>query len=293
MASVVSFGYAVIDTTDLPAWRTFAENILGMQVAEESDERLLLRMDGKTYRYDVRASDRNGLRAVGLEVKNAAALTELCARLDDAGYTTTPATPELLEERRVRGLAAFADPDGTMSIELYHGLLEAHEPFYSVVGNEFVADDLGIGHVLQVVSDVDTYRHLYMDLLGYRLSDEIRTGPGRFATFLHCNGRHHSFAFSTADEIRPQGVGHLMVEVTDLDMVGRAYDKGLRGEAKIIGTLGKHTNDKMISMYVRTPSGFGIEYGVGGIVVDDATWIPRLYDEAHYWGHDKSIGAAS
>ena len=293
MASVESFGYAVIETTRLAAWRTFGENILGMQVAEEYDDRLLLRMDGKTYRYDVRAGENNGVRAVGLEVENAAALTEVCARLDAAGYVTTPGTPELSSERRVRGLASFADPDGTMTIEIYHGLLEAHEPFYSTVGNEFVAEDLGIGHILQVVSDVDAYRHLYMDVLGYRLSDEIETAPGQFATFLHCNGRHHSFAFAAADGIRPQGVGHLMVEVTDLDMVGRAYDKSLRGEATVIGTLGKHTNDKMISMYVRTPSGFGIEYGVGGIVVDDATWIPRLYNEAHYWGHDKNVGAAS
>ena len=29
-------------------------------------------------------------------------------------------------------------------------------------------------------------------------------------------------------------------------------------------TLGTHTNDRMTSFYVRTPSGFEIEYGFGG-----------------------------
>lgn len=292
MASVESFGYAVIETTDLAAWRAFGENILGMQVAQEDSERLLLRMDDKTYRYDVRLGTGNGVRVLGLEVKDSAALLEISKRLADAGYATTQASPQLVEERRVRGLASFDDPDGTVSLELYHGLLESNDPFVSTVGNAFVAGNLGIGHALQVVSDVETYKRLYVDLLGYRLSDEIQTSPGKYATFLHCNGRHHSFAFAEADAARPTGIGHLMVEVTDLDMVGRALDKGLQGQARVTGSLGKHTNDKMISMYVETPSGFGIEYGVGGIIVDDSTWVPRLYDEPHYWGHEKISASA-
>lgn len=75
-----------------------------------------------------------------------------------------------------------------------------------------------------------------------------------------------------------------MLEVTDLDAVGRAYDKVLDGEAPLITTFGKHTNDDMLSFYVRTPSGFGLEYGTGGTLVDD-TWRPTRYSDAHYWGH--------
>lgn len=289
MSSVLSFGYAVVETEDLGAWKTFGEEVMGMQVAELSDDRMLLRMDSKSYRYDVRLGSSGGLRVVGLEVRNEEALVELTDRLEEAGYTTSRGSEGLLQERRVRGLASFRDPDDQMTIELYYGLLEAHEPFVSKAAYSFVAGDLGIGHVLQIVSDKELYRHLYMDLLGYRLSDEIQTSPGNFATFLHCNARHHSFAFAQGTGARPLGVGHLMVEVTELDMVGLTYDKGFAGLAKVVGTLGRHTNDKMLSMYIQSPSGFGIEYGVGGIMVDDATWIPRVYDEAHYWGHDKEI----
>lgn len=292
MASVESFGYAIIETTDLAAWRAFGENILGMQVAEQDSERLLLRMDEKAYRYDVRLGAGDGVRVLGLEVKDSAGLVEISKRLADAGYATTQSSPELVEERKVRGLASFEDPDGTVTVELYHGLLESNEPFVSKVGNSFIAGPLGIGHALQVVSDVEIYKRLYIDLLGYRLSDEIQTAPGKYATFLHCNGRHHSFAFAEASASRPTGIGHLMVEVTDLDMVGRALDLGNQGHARITGGLGKHTNDKMISMYVQSPSGFGIEYGVGGIIVDDSTWVPRHYDEAHYWGHEKTSSPA-
>ena len=77
-----------------------------------------------------------------------------------------------------------------------------------------------------------------------------------------------------------------MLEVDELDIVGRAWDKVLEEDAApILSTLGKHTNDKMVSFYVRSPSGFGIEYGTGGILIDDATWTPTRYAAAHYWGH--------
>ena len=50
-------------------------------------------------------------------------------------------------------------------------------------------------------------------------------------------------------------------------------------------TLGTHTNDRMTSFYVRTPSGFEIEYGCGGVIVDDASWVVQSYDAQSVWGH--------
>ena len=79
-----------------------------------------------------------------------------------------------------------------------------------------------------------------------------------------------------------------MLEVDDLDVIGRNYDKVLAGAAPILSTFGKHTNDKMISFYVRSPSGFGIEYGTDGVVIDDETWLPTRYEVAHYWGHERT-----
>lgn len=97
-------------------------------------------------------------------------------------------------------------------------------------------------------------------------------------------GRHHSFAYATAPH-RRQGIGRLTFEIDDLDLLGRQWDAVQDREVPILSTFGKHTNDKMISFYVRSPSGFGIEYGVGGILIDDETWLPTRYDSAHYWGH--------
>ena len=49
--------------------------------------------------------------------------------------------------------------------------------------------------------------------------------------------------------------------------------------------LGRHPNDLMTSFYVRTPSGFDLEYGAGGVTVDDAAWETETYDALSIWGH--------
>ena len=77
-----------------------------------------------------------------------------------------------------------------------------------------------------------------------------------------------------------------MFEVDDIDAVGRAYSKVVEdGFAPLAMSLGRHSNDQMISFYVRTPSGFQIEYGTGGLPIDDDQWLPGRYDVPSFWGH--------
>jgi 3,4-dihydroxy-9,10-secoandrosta-1,3,5(10)-triene-9,17-dione 4,5-dioxygenase len=78
-----------------------------------------------------------------------------------------------------------------------------------------------------------------------------------------------------------------MLETTDIDMVGRALDKVNEQGIEIVSTLGKHTNDHMVSFYMKSPSGFAIEYGTGGRHIDDSVWITSKYDAASYWGHKR------
>ena len=66
-----------------------------------------------------------------------------------------------------------------------------------------------------------------------------------------------------------------MLEVGSLDDVGSALDIAIARDLPLAMSLGRHTNDLMTSFYVRTPSGFEIEYGTGGRLIDDATWIGR------------------
>ena len=284
MASVQSLGYAIVSATDIPAWKAFAVDLLGLQPAIESEDRLLLRMDEKAYRIDVRKTDKDFVQTLGWEVSGPRELEELSAAVEAAGYPVKACDDAEARERMVSGLARFTDPDGT-AIELFYGLKKDKDLFVSPTGASFLAGHEGLGHAFQMVGDEEPYRHLYVDIFGFRLSDYIDLAPGITGTFLHCNPRHHSFAFAGLPGGAPRAVGHLMFEVTDLDLVGRAYDKVLAGAAPLASSFGKHSNDEMLSFYVETPSGFQVEYGYGGLQLDDTTFRPSRYDVASYWGH--------
>ena len=118
-----------------------------------------------------------------------------------------------------------------------------------------------------------------------RRSDTVE-GGGFDLRFFHCAGsaaRHHTVAFAAVPGLA--GLHHLMLEVTNLDDVGTALDVIGGREIPLAMSLGRHTNDLMTSFYVRTPSGFEIEYGTGGIVVDDDTWTVGTHASGSRWGH--------
>jgi hypothetical protein len=83
----------------------------------------------------------------------------------------------------------------------------------------------------------------------------------------------------------PKKTHHFMVEVTDIRDVGTAYDRCMDAKQPFEMTLGMYPNDHMFSFYVITPSGFSIEYGWGGLIIDDGTWEVRTLERLHSWGH--------
>jgi hypothetical protein len=86
----------------------------------------------------------------------------------------------------------------------------------------------------------------------------------------------------------PRRLTHLMLEVRDLDDLGRTLEIVERKGIPLWMSLGRHTNDEMLSIYIVTPAGFPIEYGWGGRVIDDATWQTARYDRPSIWGHRRS-----
>lgn len=277
-------GYIVVDATDLDAWETFATEIFGMAVAERTDDMLRLRIDDKCYRFDIRKADRDGVAVIAWEVAGAAQLEEIAQRLQGLGYDVERVDPrQAYADRLVSGLIGFTDPDG-VRVEIFYGFKEDKDVFVSPTGARFVTGTGGMGHVFQLVSDDSAYEKLYFDALGFKFSDYIDFGPIA-ATFTHCNPRHHSMAFAAVPGVPPM-LGHVMLEVDDIDTVGRAYHKVFEEKrAPIAMTLGRHSNDDMISFYTRTPSGFQIEFGTGGLLIDDETWLPPRYDVPSFWGH--------
>jgi 2,3-dihydroxybiphenyl 1,2-dioxygenase len=137
----------------------------------------------------------------------------------------------------------------------------------------------------EVVGAVERSFTFYTELLGFRLSDRVVAdvhGYKADIAFLHCNPRHHTIALGARDAKR---VHHFMLEARSVDDVGLAFDRALAAGCRIMHTLGRHPNDRMLSFYATTPSGFQFEYGWGARLVDDATWKPEIHDRISEWGH--------
>ena len=135
-----------------------------------------------------------------------------------------------------------------------------------------------------IVPDLAAASAFYTDVLGFRPSDSIEAALS--LRFFHCPGhaaRHHTVAMAWVPGM--VGMHHLMLEVRSLDDVGSALDLVNERQIALAMSLGRHTNDLMTSFYMRTPSGFEIEYGTGGLVVDDDTWQEGVYDAQSFWGH--------
>lgn len=150
---------------------------------------------------------------------------------------------------------------------------------------ESASGTVQLGHVVLGVRSVDESMRFYSDVLGLAVSDRVRIplrdGGATVGTFLHAEDRrHHSVALI---ETTP-GLRHVMVELPDIDAVGVALDL-FEAAGRVTRTLGRHTNDRMLSFYVAGPDGVEVEVGCGGALVDD-TWDDTVtYDSPSEWGH--------
>ena len=293
-----ALGYMRIEATDVSAWRDFGCKVLGMVEGDGATPgALYLRMDEFAARLVIVPGEQDRLLISGWEVADAPALQGLRETLAKAGVDFVEGTREEKSERRVEGLIRFSDPAGNV-LEAFHGAQYLGRRFVSPYGHKFVTAEQGLGHVVLTCDDDAAAQAFYQDVLGFRLRDSMSLPPqlaGRPADgdpiwlrFYGCNPRHHALAFMPMPN--PTGIVHLMVEVENSDDVGLCLDRANRRKVKMSATLGRHTNDKMLSFYMKTPGGFDVEFGCEGLEVEDDGWIARESTAVSLWGHDFSVG---
>ncbi|MCW2857341.1 MAG: extradiol dioxygenase [Marmoricola sp.] len=289
---IKSMGYIRVASTDLEAWKLFAGKVLGLAEGRgPTAENLYYRIDAVSARVVVFPSDVDQLAATGWELADHQALQDAREHLGKAGVAFDEGTPEELADRRVQELIRFTDPWDNV-FELFHGITYESRPVVTPYAATFVTADQGMGHiVIPVLDDVEALR-FYTEVLGFRLRDSMSM-PGEFVgkepgskvwlRFLGVNPRHHSLAFLPMPN--PSKCVHVMLEVDQLDHVGRALERVKKYKAPLSATLGRHMNDEMVSFYVRSPGGFDIEFGTEGLQVDPSRWVARESTAVSYWGH--------
>jgi 2,3-dihydroxybiphenyl 1,2-dioxygenase len=293
MADIKSLGYIKIQTSDIDRWRSFAFDVLGFAKGSGPDrDALYLRMDERFARIIVVPGDADQVVHVGWEVRDGMALQRVRETLERGGVAVKPLSVEEADDRRVEDVLAFTDPTGTTT-EVFFGPALDHSPVVTPFGGTFVTGTQGLGHVVLPTMDPAGAFAFYAEMLGFlprgamRLPAPPEFGPLRIR-FFGVNERHHSLALCPAPHGGAPGLVHIMVEVDSLDAVGRALDRVAHKGFSLSSTLGRHTNDKMVSFYVRAPGGWDIEFGTDGMKVDETYYTAEEITADSYWGHSWS-----
>lgn len=278
-----AMAYLGLSTPAVDGWRSFGRDILGLQLLDDgADGAARFRMDEADCRLWVHPGEQHDLAYIGWALASEADALALKARIEAAGPRLTRAEPAEAEARRVAGFLWFIDPMGFRH-ELAWGQYVSPGAFLpGRPMSGFRTGAQGMGHIVLLVPELRAADRFYRDTMGFALSDVITDG-GRELLFYHCNGRHHSLAIgSPAPGLR--GAHHLMLEVNSLDDVGTAVDRCADLEVPVSKSIGCHTNDRMVSTYLFSPSVLRVEYGWGGLAIDDL-WETRSYSRTSIWGH--------
>jgi 3,4-dihydroxy-9,10-secoandrosta-1,3,5(10)-triene-9,17-dione 4,5-dioxygenase len=290
--AVTSLGYVIVEATDLEKWRHFAVSVVGLMQGEAgADGSLRLRVDERPFRIAVIAGKADRFVSTGWEFRDAEVLDACIASLRSADVAVRIGSESEAANRLAKRVVFCSDPCGNQ-LELYCGRANDYAPFASPRGlSGFVAGEQGMGHVVLPAPELEKARAFYKKHLGFSDTDEMwldMTGnpadPRLGIYFMHAdNRRHHSLALMGAPV--PSGCVHIMLEARTLDDVGYALDRCIASGAHISSSFGRHSNDLMLSFYVRTPGGFDLEFGCHGLQPDWKTWVPTHSLVADLWGH--------
>lgn len=273
---IFGLGYVRVHRADLDAWRRFAEDVVGLMATDGGERRLLLRMDDWVARFVVDGGagmdPSTGARvsdvAIGWECRSEEAWAFARRAVEDAGVVTADGTGPT---PWCRDWFSFVDPSGFCCEMFYGGKRDPATQYVSPLGVRFVTGGQGMGHVTLFADECAKSVDFYTTVLGFQVREGKALEDGTLrAVFMSPNSREHSLALlATSDASR---LGHVLLEVDEFDAIGRAMDRCLDGLAPMTVSIGRHWNDQMVSFYLRTPSGFDIEYGYGGKRVTSDSW---------------------
>ncbi|MGW3650155.1 VOC family protein [Streptomyces sp. NPDC000878] len=278
---VRSLGYLRLESNDIDKWKAFGGDFLGLMPVEGGDpESLHYRMDDYPARIVVSPGAQPGMTALGFEVLDERELAGLVADVEKAGIKVTAGTEAEAAARKVTGFVKFNDPGGN-PVELFYGTTLDHVPVQTPLVSKFVTGDMGFGHAIISAEDARTTFEFYVNVLGFIERNTMRS-PGGTTWFMGCNPRHHTLGVTPMPG--PGRLLHFMVEGATLDDVGRALDRAGKYEVPMMHSLGKHTNDHMVSFYVWSPENYAVEFGWNGLQVPEPVPVYEITDGA-FWGH--------
>lgn len=289
----VRMGYVVVGSGKLDEWKRFATEAIGLHLAVDTPERLAFRMDAHARRLVVEDAPCEDVLATGWQLDSEHVLQQVLDRLAAKGVSAERVQGDEAAARGVEYLHRFTGPKGLL-IELFIRPLLDEQPLAMRVSG-FRLGDGGMGHISLMSREPRRCIAFWQDIFDARISDRIELAVGKRimmdVTFLRVNERHHSVAVAATrggsiDMFRTR-IQHLNLEAATLDDLSEAYQRCQGLGYKLTRNIGQHPNDKELSFYVLTPSGFELEIGWDALAVDEDNWREgATYSVMSTWGHD-------
>lgn len=287
----VHLGYAFVSSNKLTEWKQLAGDALGMHVDEHGPSLMTFRNDAHARRLIIQRGKGEDLTALGWHIDTENALETILKRLNDRGVKVTKTSGEQAALRGVGQFWRFLGPK-RQGMELFVDPEQSQAPLQIGISG-FLTGASGLGHVAITSRKPETMLKFWQDVFDARISDTIDeklSGVKLHLTFLRLNERHHSVAIAETLGVRINPIAakiqHLALQAAELDDVAFAYRRCREMGIKIALSMGQHPNDKEVSFYAKTPSGFELELGWNPITVaDDDMSEPASYRGMSLWGH--------
>ncbi|MFB7908719.1 VOC family protein [Kitasatospora sp. NPDC056076] len=286
----VRLGHIVIETDRFADWRRFGTDAIGMHHDSLASDLMRFRLDDRECRFLLTRGPAEDVVATGWHVDDHTAFEQIEARIRAHGVPLVQGTEEEAALRGVERLLRFRGPKG-ITQEICTNPTTTAEPL-RMLASGFVTGDAGMGHVAITSTKPQLMRGYFTTVFDARLTDyidETISGVKLKIRFLRVNERHHSIAVAAVrglpiDPVRTR-VQHLNIQAATLDDVARSYERVHELGFDMALTVGQHTNDRELSYYARTPSGFEWEVGWNPLVIDESTWVPTTHRGISTWGH--------
>jgi 2,3-dihydroxybiphenyl 1,2-dioxygenase len=286
----VHLGYVVIETQRFTNWRRFGVDAIGMHLDTLDTDAMRFRLDDHQCRFLLRRGSAEDVTAIGWQIDDHETFDQILSRVVDRGVPVVEGAPEEATLRGVERLWRFPGPKGLIQ-EVFTTPVRDETPL-AMRTSGFVTGEGGMGHIAITTTKPHQLSGYYDTVFDARLTDyidETISGVKLKIRFLRVNNRHHSVAVAATQRVRVDPIRtriqHLNIQVAALDDMTQSYQRVRELGFDMALSVGQHTNDRELSYYARTPSGFEWEVGWNPITIDESTWEPSTHKGISIWGH--------
>ncbi len=270
-------GHVALRVPDLDASVRWATTVMGLRETERVDGCAYLTHADCHHSLQYIAAPAAALDHVALEAHDDEALDALVAALRQRDVTILATEPR---ERGIARAVRFPTPAGHV-IEVFTGM----QPAVSAgAGGGAGIRPRRFGHPMLTCEDTGPTVAFFLDVLGFRLSDDVGDGT---LVFMRCNVEHHGVGVGRAPR---SGLNHYAWGVENLAMLGALGDVLAAEGASFLWGPGRHGAGENLFTYHFDPAGFIVEYYADMYQVwDERSYVPgrwRIEDpRAHnLWG---------